>query len=133
MRLRVFHHVPHALVERSRLAAGCTCRLYTPRAACTPPTRVAVAFRTAHLHSGPVARTKFECAINAPIVAREFFDLSDAPNLGWGWPSPGFALLHFVLVWQAKKAVANKKATEEEAEKVPSSPHGMDWPPVPPV
>ncbi len=30
------------------------------------------------------------------------------------------------LVWQAKKAVAEKKAAEEEAEKVPSSPHWMD-------
>jgi hypothetical protein len=40
----------------SRSAAGCPCRLYTPRAARTP-THVAVAFRTARLHSGPISRT----------------------------------------------------------------------------
>ncbi len=28
---------------------------------------------------------------------------------------PGFAVLPFALVWQARKAVANKKATEEAA------------------
>jgi hypothetical protein len=41
----------------SRPAAGCTCRFDTPRAA-RMPTRVAVAFRTVHLHSGPIAPTK---------------------------------------------------------------------------
>ncbi len=35
---------------------------------------------------------------------------------------PGSAVLQLVLVWQAKKAAAEKKAAEEEAEKVPSSP-----------
>ena len=34
-------------------------------------------------------------------------------------------MLQLVLVWQAKKAVAEKKAAEE-AEKVRSSPHWMD-------
>ena len=43
------------------------------------------------------------------------------PNLGGGWPSPGSAVLQLVVVWQAKKAVAEKKAAEE-AEKVRSSP-----------
>ena len=89
----------------------------------TPPTRVAAAFRAAHLHSGPIARTKFRCAFNAPIVARgEFSTFSDPPNLGGGWPPRGSAVLQLVVVWQAKKAVAEKK-TAEEAEKVRSSPH----------
>ena len=49
-----------------------------------------------------------------------------APKSGWGgWPPPGSAVLQLVLVWQAKKAVAEKKAAEE-AEKVRSSPHWMD-------
>ena len=38
------------------------------------------------------------------------------PNLGGGWPSPGFAVLHFVRVWQAKRAVANMKVAEEAAQ-----------------
>jgi hypothetical protein len=38
-----------------------------------------------------------------------------------GWPAPGFAVLQLGLVWQAKQAVAEKKAAED-AEKVPSSP-----------
>jgi hypothetical protein len=46
-------------------------------------------------------------------------------SLGWGWPSPGFAVLPFVLVRQAKEAVANMKAAEEAAQ-VRSSPHWMD-------
>ena len=69
----------------SRDAAGCTCRLYTPHTARTLPTRVAAAFRTAHLHSGPISRTKFECAFNAPIIARgNFPTFSDPPKSGWG-------------------------------------------------
>ena len=112
----------------SRAAAGCTCLFYTPHAARTPPTRAAAAFRTAHLHSGPIARTKFECAFNAPIIARgNFPTFSDPQNLyGGGWPPPGSADLQLVVVWQAKKAVAEKKAAKEEAEKVPSSPHWTD-------
>ncbi len=43
-----------------------------------------------------------------------------------GRPSPGSAVLQLVLVWQAKKAVAEKKAAEKKAEQVPSSPHWMD-------
>jgi hypothetical protein len=39
-------------------------------AARTPPTRVAVAFRTVHLHSGPISRTNFRCACDALIIAR---------------------------------------------------------------
>jgi hypothetical protein len=35
---------------------------------------------------------------------------------------PGSAVLQLVVVWQAKKAAAEKKAAEE-AEKVRSSPH----------
>ena len=43
-----------------------------------------------------------------------------------GWPALlGAAVLQLVVVWQAKKAVAEKKAAEE-AEKVRSSPHWMD-------
>ena len=107
----------------SRLAAGCTCRFYTPHPARTPPTRAAAAFRTAHLHSGPIPRTKFECAFDAPIIARgKFSTFSDPPYLGGGWPSPGSAVLQLVLVWQAKKAAAEKQAAEE-AQKVRSSPH----------
>ena len=105
----------------SRLAAGCTCRFYIPLAASTPPTRAAVAFRTAHLHCGPIARTKFECAFDARIIARgKFSAFSDPQNLGGG-PAPGFAVLQLGLVWQAKQAVAEKKAAED-AEKVLSSP-----------
>ncbi len=40
---------------------------------------------------------------------------------------PGFAVLPFALVWQAKKAVPEKKAAEAAAEKV-SSPHWTCWP-----
>jgi hypothetical protein len=56
----------------------------------------------------------------------DFFDLFGPPQI-WvrGWPSPGSAVLQLVLVWQAKKAAAEKQAAEEEAEKVPSSPHWM--------
>ncbi len=117
-------HGPSCLA--SRVAAGCTCLFYIPHAARTPPTRAAAAFRTAHLHSGPITRTKFRCAFNAPIIAREkFSDLFGPPNLGGGWPSPGSAVLQLVVVWQAEKAVAEKKAAEE-AEKVRSSLHWMD-------
>ena len=42
-----------------------------------------------------------------------------------GWPAPGFAVLQLGLVWQAKQAVAAKKAAEDAAEKVRSSPHWM--------
>ncbi len=38
--------------------------------------------------------------------------------------SPAAAVLQLVVVWQAKKAVAEKKAAEE-VEKVLSSPHWM--------
>jgi hypothetical protein len=31
-------------------------------------------------------------------------------------PSPGFAVLQLALVWQAKQAVANKKAAEEAVQ-----------------
>jgi hypothetical protein len=52
-----------------------------------------------------------------------FSTFSDPPKSGWGgWPPPGSALLQLVVGWQAKKAVAEKKAAEE-AEKVRSSPH----------
>ena len=45
------------------------------------------------------------------------------PQIGVGvWPSPGSAVLQLVVVWQAKKAVAEKKNAAEEAEKVRSSP-----------
>ena len=42
-----------------------------------------------------------------------------------GWPPPGSAVLQLVVVGQAKKAAAEKKAAEE-AEKVRSSLHWMD-------
>jgi hypothetical protein len=108
----------------SRVAAGCTCPFYTPHHARTPPTRVAAAFRTAHLHSGPIARTKFRRAFNAPIIATgRFFDLFGPPQIWVGvGPLPGSAVRQLVVVWQAKKAVAEKKAADEEAEKVPCSP-----------
>ena len=57
----------------------------------------------------------------------KFSDLFGPPQIGvGGWPSPGSAVLQLVVVWQAKKAVAEKKAADEEAEKVRSSPHWMD-------
>ena len=98
------------------------CRLYTPCAARTP-TRAAVAFRTAHLHCGPIARTKFGCAFDARVIARGKFSTFSGPqNLGGGvGPAPGSAVLQLGLVWQAKQAVAAKKAAEE-AEQVRSSP-----------
>jgi hypothetical protein len=129
MRPRLFHHVLHAVLERFGLrwlAAGCTCLFYTPHAARTLPTRVAVAFRTAHLHSGPIARAKFQSVCDAPIIATGDFSTFSAPqNLGGGWPSPGSAVLQLVVVGQALTAVAEKKAAEE-AEKVPCSSHWMD-------
>jgi hypothetical protein len=68
-----------------RLAAGCNTRLYNPRASRTPPMRVAVAFRAAHLHSGPIARTKFRSACDAPIIARgDFRPFRIPPKSGWG-------------------------------------------------
>jgi hypothetical protein len=55
-----------------------------------------------------------------------FSTFSDPPKSGCGvGPSPGSAVLQLVVVWQAKKAVAEKQAAEE-AEKVPSSPHRID-------
>ena len=81
----------------SRDAAGCNTRFYTPHPARTLPTRVAAAFRTAHLHSGPIARTKFRRAFNAPIIARGLFStFSDPPKSGWGLPPPGSAVLQLV-------------------------------------
>ena len=68
----------------SRVAAGCTCRFFTPHASRPPPTRVAAAFRTAHLHSGPISRTKFECAFDAPIIARENFRPFRTPKIWVG-------------------------------------------------
>ena len=52
----------------------------------------------------------------------QIFDLVGPPKI-WvgGWPAPGSAVLQLGLVWQAKQAVAAKKAAEE-AEKVRSSP-----------
>ena len=56
----------------------------------------------------------------------EIFDLFGPPKSGCGvGPSPGSAVLQLVVVWQAKKAAAEKQAAEE-AEKVPSSPHWTD-------
>ena len=52
----------------------------------------------------------------------KIFDLFGPPqNPGGGWPPPRSAVLQLVVVWQAKKAVAEKKAAEEAAEKVRSS------------
>ncbi len=100
---------------------------FTPH---TPPTCAAAAFRNAHLHSGPIARTKFRCAFNAPMIARgDFPTFSDPPKSGWGLALAGLcssAAWFGSLVWQAKKAVAEKKAAEEAEEVVPSSPHWMD-------
>ena len=120
MRLRLFDPVMHAVFERRRLRRAARCRLYTPCATRTP-TRAAVSFRTAHLHCGPIARTKFECAFDARMIARgKFSTFSDPQNLGVG-PAPGSAVLQLGLVWQAKQAVAAKKAAEEAAQ-VRSSP-----------
>jgi hypothetical protein len=66
-------------------------------------------------------------------LERFFSDLFGPQKSGWGSaPSPGFAVLPFALVGQARKAVADKKAAEA-AEKVRSSPHGTCWPQVPRV
>ena len=54
-----------------------------------------------------------------------FFRPFRTPEL-WagGWPAPGSAVLQLGLVWQAKQALAEKKAAEE-AEKV-RSPRALD-------
>ena len=47
------------------------CGVVHPSAVTVPartPTRVAVAFCTAHLHSGPIARTNLRCAFDAPPI-----------------------------------------------------------------
>ena len=61
---------------------------------------------------------RIRCAHN---LDRTFFDLFGPLNIWVEWvgPSQGFAVLPFALVWQAKKAVADKKAAAE-AEKVRS-------------
>jgi hypothetical protein len=82
--------MPHASRERGglRRAAHIGFTLFTPRA--RTPTRAAAAFRTAHLHSGPIARTKFECAFDAPIIARgKFSTFSDPPKSWWGLARTG--------------------------------------------
>ncbi len=78
------------LVQALRPAAGCPSRLYTPRAARTP-TRVAVAFRAAHLHCGPIPRTKFRRACDAPIISKAFFSrhFRTPKYLRGGWPLAG--------------------------------------------
>ena len=69
----------------------------------------------------------FDAQSTRPQSRGDFFRPFRTPQIGvGGWPSPGSAVLQLVVVWQAKKAVAVKKAAEEEAEKVPSSPHWMD-------
>ncbi len=61
---------------------------------------------------------RIRCAHN---LERSFSKFSDPQKSGWGSaPSPGFAVLPFVLVGQARKAVANKKAAEAAA---PVRPH----------
>ena len=122
-------HVDGQLYRQAQAVVSCVAGLrraahvaFTPRyAARTPPTRVAAAFRTAHLHSGPISRTKLRRAFDAPIISNGFFRPFGPPPIWVGvGPSPGFAVLPFALVWQAKKAVANKKAAEEAA---PVRPH----------
>ena len=56
----------------------------------------------------------------------KFSDLFGPPKIWVGVGPSGSAVLQFVVVWQAKKAVAEKQAAEEAAEQVPSSPHWMD-------
>ena len=52
----------------------------------------------------------------------QIFDLFGPPKIWVGvGPAPGSAVLQLGLVWQAKQAVAAKKAAEE-AEQVRSSP-----------
>jgi hypothetical protein len=72
VRLRLFRHVRHALVERCDLRRAAHVGVTPQYAARTPPTRVAVAFRTVHLHSGPISRTKLRCAFDAPIISDGF-------------------------------------------------------------
>ena len=57
----------------------------------------------------------------------KFSDLFGPPQIGVGvGPRRALQCCSSFLVWQAKKAVAEKKAADEEAEKVRSSPHWMD-------
>ena len=61
---------------------------------------------------------RIRCAHNLEQI---FFRHFPTPKIWVGvGPSPGFAVLPFVLVWQARKAVANKKAVEVAA---PVRPH----------
>ena len=94
----------------------------------TPRAHAANARRGRVSHRAPALRPhlthqiamRIRCAHNRERI---FFDIFGPPKSGWGSaPSPGSAVLQLVVVWQAKKAVAEKKAAEE-AEKVRSSPH----------
>ena len=124
MRLRSSHHVPHALEERRGLQWAARVGL-TPH---TPQTRADVRRRRVS-HRAPALRphlthqisTRVQCAHNRDRI---FFDIFGPPKICVGvGPSPGFAVLQLVLVWQAKKAVAKKEAAEEAAQ-VPSSQTG---------
>ena len=62
------------------------------------PTLVAVAFRTAHLHSGPISRAKLRCACDAPIIARGLFDVFGPPKI-WAGVGPRRALKFCHSFW----------------------------------
>ena len=79
-----------AVVPRVAASGGLHVSLLHPTRRTHAPTRVAVAFRTAHPHSGPISRTKLRCAFDAPIISNGlFWTFSDPKNLGGGWPLAG--------------------------------------------
>ncbi len=113
-RLRFVRHMPHALVERCGLRRA-------SRLAFTPlASHAADARRRGVRHCAPALQphrtNPISMRARRAIVARDFFRPFRTPKLGGSWPSRGFAVLPFLLVWQAKKAAANKKAAEEAAQ-----------------
>jgi hypothetical protein len=62
----------------------------------------------------PTRRTHARTTKRVAVAFRGIFRPFRTPKIRvGGWPSPGFAVLQLALVWQAKKAVAEKKAAEE--------------------
>ncbi len=123
MRLRSSHHVPHALGERRglRRAARLAFTPHMPHAR-----RRASPSRFAPRTSTPAPPHAPNCDAHSmrPIISNGVFRHFRTPKIWVGvGPSPGFAVLPFALVGQAKTAVATKKAAEVAAPV--RSPHWM--------
>ena len=102
------------------VAAGCTLSVVHPmRRTHANARRRRVSHRAPALrpHRTDQIRMRVRCAHNRE---GQIFDLFGPPEILGVGPAPGSAVLQLGLVWQAKQAVAAKKAAEE-AEKVRSS------------